>query len=49
MKKSEAYLAAQLAVIEADFLSTAQKVDVIETLMEDKKLAIWREEQEANK
>lgn len=43
MRKSEHYLASMQAVIEATFLTTGQKIEVLETLMDDQKVELWKE------
>lgn len=45
MRKSEHYLASMQAVIEANFLTTGQKIEVLETLMDDQKLELWKEKE----
>ena len=49
MKKSEAYRVAQVAVLGVDTLSPEDRLAIISILMEDEKLALWCEEQEAKK
>ena len=46
MKKSDQYLTAQLAVVDAN-IPGVLKLEVLETLMSDRKVALWSEEQEA--
>lgn len=49
MKKSAAYRVAQIAVMGIDTLSPEDRLAIISILMEDEKLALWCEEQEAKK
>ena len=48
-KKSYHYEIAMCAVIETARISTLEKLDILETLMADKRLAKYGEEQEAEK
>ena len=47
MKRSAIYNLAIMAVIEDQHIDTCIKADVIETLLDDRKLAKWNEDQEA--
>lgn len=47
MKKSEHYKAAMIAVINSAVIPAEKKVEILETLVEDKKMAIWNEQKEA--
>lgn len=46
MKKSERYTMAVLCVLEDGILDGNQKIEVLETLMEDRKVALWSEKEE---
>lgn len=46
MKKSERYKFAMMAVVNSLCLDASVKLDVLETLMEDKRVAEWSEKQE---
>ena len=46
MKKSERYKFAMMAVVNSSCLSAAVKLDVLETLVEDKRVAEWSENNE---
>lgn len=45
MRKSEHYLAAMQAIVEANFLTTEQKIEVLETLMDDQRVELWKEKE----
>jgi hypothetical protein len=47
MKKSEIYNLALIAVVNSRDFGCLNKLEVLEALFEDRKLAVWREEQEA--
>lgn len=47
MKKSEHYKAAMIAVINSAIIPADKKVEILETLVEDKKMARWNEQKEA--
>lgn len=47
MKKSERYKRAMIAVINSAVIPAEMKVEVLETLVEDKKMAEWNEQKEA--
>ena len=47
MKKSERYKAAMIAVINSAIIPADKKVEILETLVEDKKMASWNEQKEA--
>jgi hypothetical protein len=49
MKKSEQYEAAMMAVLRDAHISDNDKLAIIETLMGDKSLAEWSEQQEEKK
>lgn len=49
MKKSEHYTMAMAAVVECDYMHSSKKIEIIETLLEDRKMARYREEKEAEK
>lgn len=49
MKKSMAYHMAMLSVLDDKGLSVASKLEIIEVLIADKRLAIYSEEQGAKK
>lgn len=49
MKKSEHYKAAMIAVINSAVIPAEKKVEILETLVEDKKMASWNEQKEAEK
>lgn len=49
MKKSVVYTLAMLAVVKDEQISDTVKLDVIETLLADRSVARWSEEQEAKK
>lgn len=49
MKKSTHYEIAMCAIVETTRISTLEKLDVLETLMADKRMAKYGEEQEAEK
>ena len=46
MRKSEQYKAARLAVREHELIVPAQKLEILETLMTDRRLALHSEEWE---
>ena len=46
MRKSEQYKAAMLAVMEDVLIAPSDKLEIIETLMTDRRLAIYNEEPE---
>ena len=48
MKKSDQYLMAELAVVDGNFPGVL-KLEVLETLMERRKVELWSEEQDAKK
>ena len=48
MKKSDRYQFAMIAIIQCGFLTAEQKVDVLETLMADKSLAVFAENDECD-
>ena len=47
MRKSEQYKAAMLAVMEHELIVPAQKLEILETLMADRRLALHGEERES--
>lgn len=47
MKKSQHYMVAMAIITESDKLETTQKLEILETLMADKRSAVWGEEREA--
>lgn len=47
MKKSEQYKAAALAVMDHELIQPAIKLEIIDTLMQDRRLALHGEEREA--
>ena len=49
MKKSMAYHMALLSVLDDKGLSTASKLEIIEVLIADKRMAIWTEEEAKKK
>jgi len=49
MKKSEKYQVAMIAVIANNSINAAEKLEIIETLMADKSIAEWSENQEEEK
>lgn len=49
MKKSEHYKKAMIAVINSAVIPAEQKVEILETLVADKKSAEWSENKEAEK
>lgn len=49
MKKSEMYTIAMVSVVNSRDFGTLDKLEVLETLFEDRHLALYREEQEAKK
>lgn len=49
MKKSTVYTWAMEALIYDETLDASQKLEAIEVLIEDRKVALWSEEQEAKK
>lgn len=49
MKKSTAYNLAQIAVMLSPNISPENRLEILQILMEDEKLAKWCEEQEAKK
>ena len=49
MRKSEQYKAAMLAVMEHELIVPAQKLEILETLMADRRLALHGEEWEDKK
>lgn len=49
MKKSEQYQAAMRAVVAYNSLSADQKIEVIDTLLSDQRLAVFSEKEEAEK
>ena len=49
MKKSERYYMAMLAVINSNHILSDEKLEIIETLMDDKGLAEWSEKAEEEK
>lgn len=46
MKKSEQYKAAALAVMDHELIQPAIKLEIIDTLMQDRRLALHGEERE---
>ena len=44
MKKSEQYKAAMLAVVEDALIAPSDKLEILETLMADRRLALYNEE-----
>lgn len=46
MKKSEQYKAAALAVMDNELIQPAIKLEIIDTLMQDRRLALHGEERE---
>lgn len=49
MKKSEMYKVAQIVVIKSEDISAEDKLEIIDVLMKDERLALWSEEQEQAK
>ena len=49
MKKSVVYTLAMLAVLRDEQTPSTVKLDVIEALLDDRRVAKWSEEQEAKK
>lgn len=46
MKKSERYTMAMAAVVECGYMHSSNKIEIIETLLEDRKVALWSEKEE---
>lgn len=46
MRKSEQYKAAMLAVMEHELIAPSAKLEILETLMADRRLALYAEEPE---
>ena len=49
MKKSAVYNLAIMSIIEDQRIETCVKPEILEVLMEDKKVALWSEKQEEQK
>lgn len=49
MKKSELYQLAMLSVVDDESIEAADKLEVVEVLMNDKRIAEWSEKQEEEK
>lgn len=49
MKRSEHYKAAMIAVINSAVIPAEKKVEILETLVEDKRVAAWNERAEEEK
>jgi hypothetical protein len=49
MKKSERYYIAMLAVINSTSITASEKIEIIETLLDNRETAEWCEKQEAEK
>jgi hypothetical protein len=49
MKKSERYQLAMLSVVDDESIEAADKLEIVETLMNDKRIAEWSEKQEEEK
>lgn len=47
MKKSDIYQLAMLAVVDSEDIEAHDKLEVVEVLMNDKRVAEWSEKQEA--
>ena len=49
MKKSELYTSAMVAVLDSERFAVCEKLDILEVLMEERRLAKFGEEREAEK